>query len=278
MKYIILFICFSCSIFAQDASIERNLDSLINTEKAFAEYSKAHGTNEAFLQFLSNESVMFNPYPVNGKELYTSAPEDSSYLFWTPSYAEISSSGDMGFTYGPWIFKPKKDSHDSLAAYGYFLTVWKKENGIFKVAVDGGIRVSSKLDFKRPVKKVYPAQPEGMKPPPSLSLQDADNKLLALSKKADYKTGLEEFTDNETIILKNGSEPFSYKEKPELVKSSKCEWKITKTETSSSGDLGYTIGQGKFSVDGGEFSFFRIWRKGEKGWKIAVDNIRPIKK
>ncbi|HEX3073718.1 MAG TPA: hypothetical protein VHP30_08915 [Ignavibacteriales bacterium] len=277
MKYALLFIWFTCGVFAQSSAAEESLDSLVSTEMSFARYSEEHGTNQAFLKFLSDESVMFNPYPVNGKELYAKAEEDSSYLFWTPAYAELSSSCDMGFTYGPWIFKPKKESPDSLGAYGYFLTVWKKEKGEFKVATDGGIRVAGKLDLSKPVIRKYMRLSEEISSSSTPLMTDAENKMLALAKENGYVQALEKFTDEETIVFKNGSEPFLYKENIELIKNLKCEWAITKTETSLNKDLAYAVGHGKF-LEGGEFSFFRIWRRGEKDWKIAVDNIRPIKK
>ena len=57
---------------------------------------------------------------------------------WEPSFAELAGSGEMGWTTGPWEFHPTPDK--PAAAFGHFVTVWKRvADGSWRAAVDIGI-------------------------------------------------------------------------------------------------------------------------------------------
>jgi hypothetical protein len=59
-------------------------------------------------------------------------------LKWYPSFAEVSETGDFGFTTGPfWYYEQRgKEKRQS----GQFFTIWRRANdGQFKVWLDAGI-------------------------------------------------------------------------------------------------------------------------------------------
>jgi len=60
-------------------------------------------------------------------------------LTWTPVQADMAASGDLGYTFGNYVFKAKdKDGHP-VVQYGKYATVWKKEkDGSWKVVMDMG--------------------------------------------------------------------------------------------------------------------------------------------
>ena len=60
--------------------------------------------------------------------------DKNNHLTWTPVGAEISDSGDLGYTYGNYVFHSK----DALE-YGKYTSIWKRQkDGSWKVVLDMG--------------------------------------------------------------------------------------------------------------------------------------------
>lgn len=114
------------------------LDSLVAAERAFAQSSVEEGMKTAFLAALAPDAILFRPGPVNGVQLWTSRPESPAVLEWAPSFAELSGDGDLGFTSGPWSFRPAKGQ--APVAFGHFVSVWRRDVGRpWRVALDIGV-------------------------------------------------------------------------------------------------------------------------------------------
>jgi hypothetical protein len=65
-------------------------------------------------------------------------------LIWEPVFADISSSGDFGYTTGPSEYYPTRKPGEH-AFYGSYITMWKKEKGSeWKMALDIGIYLQPK--------------------------------------------------------------------------------------------------------------------------------------
>src|SRR4051794_17148862 len=58
--------------------------TIVSRETEFFEFARDHGRRAAFLEFLADDAVMFEPGPVNAKQMWTKRPEDSSALAWQP--------------------------------------------------------------------------------------------------------------------------------------------------------------------------------------------------
>jgi ketosteroid isomerase-like protein len=60
-------------------------------------------------------------------------------LTWTPVGADISSSGDLGYTYGTFEFHSKDKDGKPTVDHGKYTSIWKKQsNGSWKVVLDMG--------------------------------------------------------------------------------------------------------------------------------------------
>ena len=55
-------------------------------------------------------------------------------LLWEPTEAVVSESGDLAYTLGRY----RVVDGDSILSTGHYVTVWKKEDGEWRVAVDIG--------------------------------------------------------------------------------------------------------------------------------------------
>jgi len=65
--------------------------------------------------------------------------EKSNHLSWTPVGANISASGDLGYTYGTYEFRSVGKDGKPVAESGKYTSIWKKQkDGSWKVVLDMG--------------------------------------------------------------------------------------------------------------------------------------------
>lgn len=110
--------------------------SLAAAERAFAADAQTRTANEAFLAALADDGLLLRAQPVNGHAYLAEHPMAAAlHLWWTPTYAETSSDGTLGFTTGPYESgqRGKKPTGS-----GHFLSVWRNTNGKWQLVFDGG--------------------------------------------------------------------------------------------------------------------------------------------
>lgn len=65
--------------------------------------------------------------------------DKNSRLIWTPVGADISSSGDLGYTYGNFEFHATNKDGKPVVEYGKYTSIWKRQkDGSWKVVLDMG--------------------------------------------------------------------------------------------------------------------------------------------
>jgi ketosteroid isomerase-like protein len=65
-------------------------------------------------------------------------PEGTS-LTWKPVKAEMAASGDLGYTFGNYIYSARNKEGKLVTSYGKYTSIWKKQkDGQWKVVVDMG--------------------------------------------------------------------------------------------------------------------------------------------
>lgn len=65
--------------------------------------------------------------------------DKNNQLLWTPVGADISASGDLGYTYGNYEFHSKDKEGKSVIDYGKYTSIWKQQkDGSWKVVLDMG--------------------------------------------------------------------------------------------------------------------------------------------
>ena len=130
----LLITLFSCNI---KINIETDNDSakeaMLNTEKQFAEMAEKKGVDKAFLYFSADQAVLNrNNKLIKGKreirEFFEKQTLRNVKLNWTPDFADVSSSGDLGYTYGHYTFSAIDTLGNEIKSEGIFHTVWKKQS------------------------------------------------------------------------------------------------------------------------------------------------------
>jgi ketosteroid isomerase-like protein len=280
--------------FAQKEKEQTALESMVATELAFAKMAKDVGTRPAFSAFIAEDGILFRPGPVKGKEWLAKNPAPVSakhpWLSWYPAVADISSAGDMGYTTGPWEFRP--DINDAKAvAFGNFLTVWKKQaDGSWKFAIDLGISgpqpgetfvawqplKNSKRESKAAHASVEAEQAQ---------LRAKDSEFSTLSAARDAQTSFESFASPDVRVFRDENLPFIGKAAGLTAlpaNTSTWTWEPTFADVSRSGDLGYTYGTYRIAskdtpaknVESG--NYYRIWKKQGGKWAVVADLTNPV--
>lgn len=138
---LMLALFFSC---CRKRDREELRQELMNVDRAFSELSQEKGINKAFLEYIDDSVVLLRPnrLPVLGKEKveenYSQADTNIS-LTWTPLYADVALSGDLGYTYGLYRYVIYLPEGDSETMEGSYASVWKKgADGNWKFVLDTG--------------------------------------------------------------------------------------------------------------------------------------------
>lgn len=124
---IILLLSNSCATPSVDN--EKSKEEIIRAEKDFAEMAKEKGIATAFYSFADTNAVIRRgDQLIKGKnsikDFYFSRPQKGE-LQWSPDFADAS--GDLGYTYGQFVFSEKDSTGNVNETKGYFHTVWKRQ-------------------------------------------------------------------------------------------------------------------------------------------------------
>jgi len=126
--------------FAQNQP-SKGSDLLIKLEADFAKAVAEHG-RAAFVTYFAEDGVeLEDGGGVTTREEMKKqvAWAEGTSLTWTPVRADMAASGDLGFTYGNYVFKSKNKEGQIVITYGKYVSVWKKQSdGSWKVVVDMG--------------------------------------------------------------------------------------------------------------------------------------------
>jgi len=125
-------------------TIEKWKNEILETEQEFAKMAKKEGIKMAFLEFAAEEAVLMrNNKLVVGKSAIKvhfenqSAKNTNVSLTWRPDFVDVSIAGDLGYTYGEYIYSFTNSEGNFIKNKGIFHTVWKRqENGAWKFVWD----------------------------------------------------------------------------------------------------------------------------------------------
>ena len=132
---LVLFILIGCN---KHTSLDMNKE-LIAVDKSFSALSKEKGMNFAFLAYVAKDGVMLSPnrMPLVGKsniETLFRGYDSNKEFTWEPLYADVSKSGELGYTYGTYQIITAESSEK-----GTYVSIWKKDsNGKWKFVLDSG--------------------------------------------------------------------------------------------------------------------------------------------
>jgi ketosteroid isomerase-like protein len=272
--------------FAQPKEQSSALMSLVEAERSFARTSVQKGIRDSFLEFFADDGVNFTPAPGNAKEFYSKRPAGHSpiILDWSPIYADIAASGELGYTTGPFTVTSKADN--KVVSQGYYLSVWKKQSdGNWKVAADIGIGTPAFESNEKPAyqlpksisRKFFKSNPETE----SNKLTETEKAFSKISASNDFQKLYLNLIGKNARLHRNDSFPFVGKN---AIKSFVSTGKFVlhyvpiKASVAQSGDLAYVYGSYEMKVSESSTmkdekgSYLHIWKRMSNGvWQIVAE-------
>lgn len=274
--------CASSGTTTNGGNRDAGLRSLIAAERAFARRSESSGIKDAFVANLGDDGLLFRPGPVNGLAWFRDRPAARGYLSWDPEWAEISASGEMGWTTGPFEVRAAGAS-DTVSGAGHYVTVWRRDSaGVWKMVVDIGTS-------HRFVPKPKDAEGAVLRRAGSLGA-DAQRRLLVQDSVlgtagVQPRNALMASMDREVRLHREGAVPalgevavrVALRDDDRVYRS-----RPLGGGTSRAADFGYTYGEYELSATSeraAERGFYlRLWRPGGDGtWRVILDLAQPVR-
>jgi len=274
---------------------------LLSADKEMAAKAADGDLRGAFLNALTEDSIILNPGPASARDVWLTRAEGKDRLQWALSHAEVSISGDLGYTLGPWQYtaivreieieqgsgehvsagKDSADAKDTAAlksrpdAYGHLLNIWQRTpDGVWRLLLNHSIR-HGKMPLPGAVVRrgslfagSPPEWPVGLP-----ELRKADLEPAGAVRPTLVSADFVRLRDGRPPDQEIESEAF------EMRSSRRME---TGLVISGAGDLAVTWGGGANSV-----RWLRVWRRPVSGdppglgWRLAVDlsqaATKPVK-
>jgi ketosteroid isomerase-like protein len=127
--------------FATKQKVAAGPDLLIQLEAEFAADVAQRG-HAAFVTHFAEEGVeVVDGGGFDNLDAIRKQPPwpEGTTLTWTPVKADMAASGDLGYTYGNYVYTAKNKDGKPVANYGKYTSIWKKQkDGQWKVVVDMG--------------------------------------------------------------------------------------------------------------------------------------------
>jgi ketosteroid isomerase-like protein len=257
--------------------------TLVELEAGFAAAARERGVKSAFLEYLGEESIVLQPGPVRGRAAWTDRNEVQATLDWLPDRAQMSRSGEFGFTTGPWLLTPEDAAADQ--AEGRYLSVWQKTGDDWRVVFDGGFgrAPAGAWDSRRrePLLGSHACEPGDPMPPGELQLLDLEisgvtggkphqeriGRRLAATAALFHPPSIEGALDPATRSAALAARPATLQYWP------------MGAAIAQSGDLGYSYGLSASAPGASaDAAYVHVWCRQAPGWRLAVElrsNLPP---
>lgn len=111
-------------------------NALIDLDRQFLRAASSHGTLNAYFRYLGEGARLHrnDVFPVTNKEASQSLLSKVERFTWEPIGADVSSSDDLGYTYGKYDLKLTRTEQSEK---GYYVRVWKRDvNDKWKLVLD----------------------------------------------------------------------------------------------------------------------------------------------
>ena len=122
---LLLLLLFAASSFAEKEKSAKGANLLLQLEAHFAADVRKHG-HDAFLAYFAEDGVeIVDGGGINDKDAMRRQPPwpEGATLTWTPVHAEMAASGDLGYTYGNYVYSAKNKEGKLVVTYGKYTSI-----------------------------------------------------------------------------------------------------------------------------------------------------------
>jgi ketosteroid isomerase-like protein len=261
-----------------------DLQRLVETEIAFAKMSSEKGTKAAFLEYLADDGIVFDPTEVNGKLSWKGRPDSPALLAWNPAWADVAAGGRLGYTTGGWEYRPK-GKNDKATLFGEYLSIWQKQDsGEYRAVLDVGI--THQANTYSAVPKWRSAFDAGTG---ARATKEVENAVFtSIFSNRSMANGYFNFLAEDAVVLRDGQLPFSGKKTAfigmEGIEKQFPDSSFLKFDANTSKIFGnmmyswgvYSLTHKDKSVT--RWNFVQVWKHRAGRWQIVADVFNKIEK
>jgi hypothetical protein len=116
---------------------------LLAADRAFCAASVKDGPKAAFLAGIARDGKILSDAQTGAdavRDTYMQFPSNAT-LTWEPSFVDVASSGDLGYTWGRYrlMLPVAGGKAPPILRMGTYVTIWKRQaDGSWKFVLDGG--------------------------------------------------------------------------------------------------------------------------------------------
>ena len=252
---------------------------VIAAERAFAARAGVIGIAPSFLEYMTDDAIVFSPDPLLAKAVYGARPppklpkDGGPLLNWWPVYAGMARSGDLAFTTGPATVNGGKPGI-------FYFTVWSRQkDGGWKWIFDGGVDADG-ATAPGPETAPIALRPGDAKPmAPDLAMNEVRAAEIALAARA--RTGVA--AAYKSVLAADArvqGSPAAPATDPDGVarelgtRAKTIAFGPLGGSASKAGDLAWTYGDARW--DGGRGHYVRIWQRRAGRWALVFDQIIEV--
>ena len=122
----------------KQVDVEAAKAELLQVAQQFNKENSESGYIEGYNKYMAEDALILPPgsQPVMGREKYYAQMKAEGLVGQLEGHVlkvEVSASGDMGWTYGRWIFTVQDSLGNPTVSYGKYLCTWAKIDGQWKM-------------------------------------------------------------------------------------------------------------------------------------------------
>jgi len=251
---------------------------VVAAELAFSARAQLIDPKDAFLEFFSNDAIMFRPDPFSALDRLKNSPAWGVNLQWWPAEVGVSVDGKLAYSTGP------VENRSTLASkepdsYGTYFSIWRKSGtGKWEVIADLGTDTPTLVSPRE--QKVLLRLPEaGLKSAPAPSLITIDQEYATAANQGLGKALASIATAQYRLHLPVGYPLIGAQAAIPHLQSGPCSWAAKGEMVASSGDFGATYGSGDGGYIAGHFGYLRVWRRNISGqWQLMAEVINQARR
>jgi ketosteroid isomerase-like protein len=203
---------------------------------------------------------------------------------WMPLSVELSSDGTFGLTYGATAISAEASSPAGQLRMGKYLSAWRRFGGEWKMIAHAQVGLVPASSYEAPegfTKPAFPRIPGGN--PADFAAADAE--FSALAGKEGAPKAFATFVAADGVLFSGSGELIRGPEpvRAQMADGPQAAWRWTPVAagSSSSGDLGFTVGEAIITPQGSPATYSKylsLWRRGKDGKiRFTADggNSRP---
>lgn len=203
---------------------------------------------------------------------------------WMPLSVELSNDGTFGLTYGVTAISAEASSPAGQLRMGKYLSAWRRVGSEWKLIAHAQVGLLPASSFEAPEgfsKPPFPKMPGGN----AADFANADLEFAALAGKEGAPKAFSTWVAADGVIFSGSGELIRGPEpvRAQMADGPQAAWKWwpVAAGSSSSGDLGFTVGEAMITPQGSPATYSKyltIWRRGKDGKiRFIADggNARP---